>query len=98
MATSLRGTISSTSARHAIERVNYTTAGIVKLISLPGPALVWHTRRMKTPPTSNPYKRHRFPAEIISHWVWLYFRFCLSYRDVEELMAGFCRKFCSEGV
>ena len=38
-------------------------------------------------PTFNTYKRHRFPAEIISHCVWLYFRFCLSYRDVEELMA-----------
>jgi putative transposase len=38
-------------------------------------------------PTLNSYKRHRFPAEIISHCVWLYFRFCLSYRDVEELMA-----------
>ncbi len=33
------------------------------------------------------YRRHRFPAEIISHCVWLYFRFCLSYRDVEEMMA-----------
>src|SRR6202166_1971546 len=33
------------------------------------------------------YHRHRFPAEIISHCVWLYFRFCLSYRDVEEIMA-----------
>ncbi len=32
------------------------------------------------------YKRHRFPAEIISHAVWLYFRFSLSYRDIEELM------------
>jgi putative transposase len=32
------------------------------------------------------YRRHRFPAEIISHCVWLYFRFCLSYRDIEELM------------
>ncbi len=32
------------------------------------------------------YKRHRFPAEIISHCVWLYFRFSLSYRDVEEMM------------
>jgi putative transposase len=42
---------------------------------------------MYTLPISNPYKRHRFPAEIISHCVWLYFRFCLSYRDVEELMA-----------
>jgi putative transposase len=42
---------------------------------------------MNTPPTTNLYKRHRFPAEIISHCVWLYFRFCLSYHDVEELMA-----------
>ena len=33
------------------------------------------------------YRRHRFPAEIISHCVWLYFRFNLSYRDVEEMMA-----------
>ena len=32
------------------------------------------------------YKRHRFPAEIISHCVWLYHRFCLSFRDVEELL------------
>jgi hypothetical protein len=37
-----------------------------------------------TPP--NPYAHHRFPAEIISHGVWLYVRFCLSYRDVEELL------------
>jgi putative transposase len=37
--------------------------------------------------TSTPtYKNHRFPPEIISHGVWLYFRFCLSYRDVEELL------------
>jgi putative transposase len=48
---------------------------------------MWHTRPMKTSPAANLYKRHRFPAEIISHCVWLYFRFCLSYRDVEELMA-----------
>jgi transposase-like protein len=56
-------------------------------MSLHRRALVWHTRRMNPPPTTNPYKRHRFPAETISHSVWLYFRFCLSYRDVEELMA-----------
>jgi len=31
--------------------------------------------------------RHRFPAEIISHCVWLYFRFALSFRDVEEILA-----------
>ncbi len=51
------------------------------------------------------YKRHRFPGEIISHAVWLYYRFLLSYRDVEELLAErgiavsdetvrrWCRKF-----
>ena len=33
------------------------------------------------------YRRHRFPADIISHCVWLYFRFALSFRDVEEIMA-----------
>ncbi len=33
------------------------------------------------------YHRHRFPAEIISHSVWLYFRFALSFRDVEEMLA-----------
>ena len=35
----------------------------------------------------SPYRRHRFPAEIISHSVWLYFRFALSFRDVEEMLA-----------
>src|SRR5262247_3855870 len=51
------------------------------------------------------YKNHRFPTEIISHAVWLYFRFCLSFRDVEELLSErgikvtyeairkWCRKF-----
>jgi putative transposase len=60
---------------------------------------------MNTRPMINPYKRHRFPAEIIGHCVWLYFRFCLSYRDIEEMMAArggmltydavryWCRKF-----
>ncbi len=33
------------------------------------------------------YRRHRFPAEIISHCVWLYFRFAMSFRDVEEILA-----------
>ena len=54
---------------------------------------------------SSLYKRHRFPGEIISHVVWLYYRFLLSYRDVEELLAErgiavsdetirrWCRKF-----
>lgn len=33
------------------------------------------------------YRRHRFPTEIIAHAVWLYFRFPLSLRDVEDLLA-----------
>ena len=33
------------------------------------------------------YRYHRFPSEIIQHAVWLYFRFPLSYRDVEDLLA-----------
>jgi putative transposase len=41
---------------------------------------------MSTSAPTHPYKHHRFPADIISHGVWLYFRFCLSYRDVEELL------------
>ncbi len=34
-----------------------------------------------------PFKRHRFPSEIICHSVWLYARFTLSYRDIEDLLA-----------
>src|ERR687883_541668 len=33
------------------------------------------------------YARHQFPPEIIRHAIWLYLRFTLSYRDVEELLA-----------
>jgi hypothetical protein len=33
------------------------------------------------------YRRHRFPPAIIQHAVWLYLRFTLSYRDVEDLLA-----------
>ncbi len=42
---------------------------------------------MKTNTTSPDYKGFRFPSEIISHAVWLYFRFSLSFRDVEEILA-----------
>jgi len=57
--------------------------------------------------TSN-YHGYRFPPEIISHAVWLYYRFCLSFRDVEDLLAKrgvlvsyetirqWCRKFGAE--
>ena len=37
--------------------------------------------------TDRRYPRHRFPIDVISQCVWLYFRCCLSYRDVEEMMA-----------
>jgi putative transposase len=33
------------------------------------------------------YRGYRFPPEIISHAVWLYHRFCLSFRDVEDLLS-----------
>ncbi len=33
------------------------------------------------------YARHQFPPSVIQHTVWLYLRFCLSLRDVEELLA-----------
>src|SRR2546428_7596425 len=42
---------------------------------------------MKTNTTAPNYKGFRFPPEIISHAVWLYFRFSLSFRDVEEILA-----------
>ena len=37
------------------------------------------------PPIS--YARHQFPLVVIQHAVWLYLRFTLSYRDVEDLLA-----------
>ena len=33
------------------------------------------------------YKRHRFPSDIIQHWVWLYLRFSLTSGDIEDLLA-----------
>jgi putative transposase len=38
---------------------------------------------MTSPPPS--YHGYRFPPEIIGHAVWLYHRFCLSFRDAEDL-------------
>ena len=35
----------------------------------------------------NTYKRYRFPPDIISYAVWLYYRFNLSHRDIEDLLA-----------
>jgi putative transposase len=42
---------------------------------------------MKTNSIPPDYKGFRFPPEIISYAVWLYFRFSLSFRDVEERIA-----------
>jgi putative transposase len=36
----------------------------------------------------NNYPSYRYPAQIISHTVWLYRRFTLSFRDIEELFAA----------
>ena len=56
-------------------------------------------------PNMRSYHGYRFPPDIISHAVWLYHRFCLSFRDVEDLLAQrgitvsyetirqWCRKF-----
>ncbi len=46
--------------------------------------LMRHTVLMST--SASHYHRHPFPA-IISHCVWLYFRFALSFRNVEEMLA-----------
>src|SRR4051812_8117037 len=47
---------------------------------------------------SSGYASHRFPAEIISHVVWLYFRFPLSLRMVEEMLAARGITLCHETV
>jgi putative transposase len=39
------------------------------------------------PEPTSLYRRHRFPAEIISHCVWLYYRLPLSFGEIEEVMA-----------
>src|SRR3954452_12078461 len=41
-----------------------------------------------TTPARPSYAGHRFPAEVISHAVWLYFRFPLSLRHVDEILAA----------
>src|SRR3712207_5414225 len=43
---------------------------------------------MSSPAAKSPYAGHRFPAEVISHAVWLYFRFPLGLRMVEEMLAA----------
>ena len=81
------------------------------------PSALWPARRRTPipggearckPPPRDGYGRYRFPPEIISHGVWLYHRFSLSFRDVEEPLAKrglvvtyetirqWCRKFGPE--
>jgi putative transposase len=57
---------------------------------------------------SRHYHRHRYPIEVVSRCVWMYFRYSLSYRDVEEMMSergvtvsyetirAWCQKFGAE--
>src|SRR5262250_3268816 len=54
--------------------------GIVKMLVVYSDAAVSHKNR---PPL---YKGFRFPPEIISHGVWLYYRFGVNLRDVSELL------------
>ena len=49
-------------------------------------------------PSTPEYYHHRFPSEIISHYVWLYFRFSLRFRDVEEMMNECAVKVTYESV
>jgi putative transposase len=39
------------------------------------------------PADRSAYRGHRFPPQIIAHAVWLYFRFHLSFRNVQDLLA-----------
>jgi len=60
-------------------RATINDGGIVKLSG------VWQTGVMNTQMPN--YRSFRFPSEIISHAIWLYHRFCLRFRKVEELLA-----------
>ena len=64
----------------------WALSGSFGIVNLLGPRTVCHSCGMNASDPTDRYKNHRFPAEIISHAVWLYFRFCLSFRDVEELL------------
>lgn len=61
----------------------------VELLEKPGKGVcevAWCQGIVVVPRRTSSDKNHRFPVEIISHAVWLYFRFCLSFRDMEELL------------
>jgi hypothetical protein len=54
------------------------------IVNLSGTYVVWQSGGMETPPATKKYTNHRCPVEISSHAVWLYLRFCLSFRAVEK--------------
>src|SRR5207245_2583662 len=69
------------SGGHIARRLQHSVTGIVKTL------LVCSDAAMSQPSPRPPlYKGYRFPPEIISHCVWLYYRFVVSLRDVSELM------------
>ena len=53
---------------------------------------------MTPPATSERYKNHRCPGEIIRHGVWLYYRFPFSYRDVQALRLERCIDVTHEAI
>jgi putative transposase len=70
---------------HGMQASRTRENGIVRLTG--GDEIRLVMRHTATMSTASLYHRHRFPAEIIGHCVWLYFRFPLSFRDVEEMLA-----------
>jgi hypothetical protein len=57
-------------------------SGLVRITGWPGREVRVGDRMMELS-----YRRHRFPPVVIQHAVWLYLRFTLSYRDIEDLLA-----------
>jgi hypothetical protein len=73
--------------RYQMTEVNLNGRQVIHgVVNLSGSLTAWQSCGMDTSPVTTKYKNHRFPVEIISHAVWLYFRFCLSFRDVEEIL------------
>ena len=72
--------------RHGVQR--WSSSGLEGAVRFARPACRSLDTGSGTPMKPIPYDRHRFPAEVISHAAWLYFRFTLSLRDVEEMMAA----------
>ena len=71
--------------RRMIEDMTVRNMGIVSLTSWECAAAKGGQCRLPRDPL---YRRHRFPPEVISYAVWLYFRFPLSLRMVEEMLAA----------